>query len=250
MVVPKATAPKAEVEAALQKSFPPLAKLQPDADFQPGPDGVPLTLSDLQKIATTNSPLLRQAASDIEAARGAAIQAGLYPNPTVGYQSNGAGPSGGPTYGMLLGQSVKTLGKVKLAQDMAMMDLQNAELAYRRAETDLMAAVRTGYYSVLVGQESIRANRGLVELTDEVYRIMVLQLKGGVVGPYEPFQLAVFSEQARTALVQARNSRLLAWKQLASTLGVPAMPPTALAGNVHHPLPRIDFEKALAHVLT
>ena len=250
LIWPDEKAPKAEFDAARQKLFPPLAKLPPDADFPPGPDGVPLTLSDLQKIAFTNSPVLRQAASDIEASRGAAVQAGLYPNPTVGYQATGAGPSGGPTYGVLLGQTIKTGGKQRLAQAAALMDLQNAELAYRRAETDLMAAVRTGFYTTLVAQESIRADRGLVELTDEVYRIMVDQLKGGIVATYEPFQLAVFSQQARALLVQARNSRQLAWKQLASTLGVPAMPPTAVSGNIHRAAPRLDFEKGLAHVLT
>ena len=234
----------------IQEHFPPLAKLQADPDFPPGPDGLPLTLSDLQKIAFTNSPLLRQAASDIQAARGAAIQAGVYPNPTLGYQSSSVGPSGGPNFGIFVGQTIKTMGKLKLAQAAALMDLQNAELAYRRAETDLMASVRTSYYAVLVAQSSIRANRGLVELTDEVYRVMVDQLRGGELAVYEPAQLKVFSELARVQLVQSRNSRLLAWRQLASALGTPHMPPTAVAGSIHRAVPGLDFEKALAHVLT
>ncbi len=112
--------------------------------------------------------------------------------------------------------------------------------------------VRQNYYNVLVAEESVRANRGLVELTDEVYRVMIDLLRGGegVSPSYEPAQMAVFAEQARAALVTARNQRLLAWRQLAATMGVPYMPPTALFGNVHRPLPKIDFEKALAHVLT
>ena len=224
--------------------------MKADADFPPGPDGQPLTLSDLQKIAFTKSPLLRQAATDIAAARGAAIQAGAYPNPSLGYQTQSAGPGGGPMYGAFFSQTIKTMGKLKLSQAAALMDLQNAEIAYRRAETDLMANVRTNYYAVLVAQESVRANFGLVELTDEVYRVMVDQLRGGAVAPYEPLQLKVFSEQARIALVKARNAKLLAWRQLASTLGEPHMPATALAGQVHRPVPKLDFEKALGHVLT
>jgi cobalt-zinc-cadmium efflux system outer membrane protein len=241
---------KEEIGKVIQQHFPPIPKVQVDPDFPPGPDGKPLTLSDLQRIAQTNSPLLRQAASDIEAARGAAIQAGAYPNPTIGYQSAGAGPSGGPNAGFNISQTIKTGGKLKLAQDAAITDFRAAELAYRRAETDLMSNVRTNYYAVLVAQESIRANRGLVELTDEVYRVMVDQLRGGEVAVYEPKQLRVFSDQARAALLTARNSRLLAWKQLVAVLGVPQMPPTALEGGVNRPVPRIDFEKALAHVLT
>ncbi len=241
---------KEQIGKVIAEHFPPIAKVKVDPDFPPGPDGKPMTLSDLQRIAVTNSPLLRQAASDIEAARGAAIQAGAYPNPTIGYQSAGVGPSGGPTYGMFASQTIVTAGKKKIAQEAALAQFRASEFAYRRAETDLQYNVRTNYYGVLVAQESIRANRGLVELTDEMYRVMVDQLRGGQVAPYEPKQLKVFSDQANVALLQARNGRLLAWRQLVAVLGVPHMPPTALDGTVNIQVRQLDFEKALAHVLT
>jgi cobalt-zinc-cadmium efflux system outer membrane protein len=241
---------KEQIEQLLKEHYPPFPKIDKDKDFPPGPDGKPLTLSDLQRIAFMKNPLLKQAASDIEWARGAAIQAGAYPNPTIGYQSVGAGAGGGPFVGMFLSQTIKTMGKLKLAQAAATMDLQNAEFAYRRAETDLLSSVRTSYYAVLVAQESVRANRGLVELTDEVYRVMVVQLRAGQVSPYEASQMGVFAASARTALLTARNARLLAWRQLAAAMGEPHMPATDLAGNIHVQVPRIDFEKALAHVLT
>ncbi len=50
----------------------------------PAPGKAPLTLAELQGIAVTHSPLIRQAAADVDAARGAMIQAGAYPNPHVG----------------------------------------------------------------------------------------------------------------------------------------------------------------------
>jgi cobalt-zinc-cadmium efflux system outer membrane protein len=243
---------KEKIDIVINEHYPPVAPPPIDKDFPPGPDGKPLTLSDLQRIACTNNPLLRQAAADIEAARGAAQQAGAYPNPTIGYASTGVGPGGGPTVGGNISQTIKTGGKLELAQGAATQDLRAAEFAFRRAQTDLMWNVRQNYYNVLVAEESVRANRGLVELTDEVYRVMIDMLRlGQDVSPsYQPAQMAVFAEQARTALVTARNQRLLAWRQLAATMGVPLMPPTALSGNVHRPLPKIDFEKALAHVLT
>jgi cobalt-zinc-cadmium efflux system outer membrane protein len=241
---------KEQIEPVLKEHYPPFPKIDKDKDFPPGPDGKPLTLSDLQRIAFMKNPLLKQAASDIEAARGAAFQAGQYPNPTMGYQSVGAGAGGGPFVGMFLSQTIKTMGKLKLAQAAATMDLQNAEYAYRRAESDLLSSIRTYYYAVLVAQESVRANRGLVELTDEVYRVMVDQLRAGEVSPQEASQMGVFAASARAALLSARNARLLAWRQLAAAIGEPHMPATDLAGNVHAQVPRLDFEKALAHVLT
>jgi cobalt-zinc-cadmium efflux system outer membrane protein len=237
------------LEAAVAKFFPPQAPLGPDPRPVPGPAGRPLSLADLQKLARSSSPVLRQAASDIKSFEGAAVQAGLYPNPTVGPSTSTLGPSGGPLFGVVFSQMIKTMGKLKLAEAAATMDLANAQIAYRRAETDLMGQVRAGYFAVLASQEAIRANRALADLTDEVYKVMVAQLKAGEVATYEPLQIGVLAAQSRAALIQSRNSYLLAWKQLASALGLPAMPATELDGRLDQSLPRFDYEKALAHVL-
>src|SRR5262249_16700663 len=66
---------------------------------------------------------------------------------------------------------------------------------------------------------------------------------------YEPMQLRVLAVQARAALVQARNRYTAAWKQLAASLGLPALPPTELVGRVDMPLPAYQFEEVLARVL-
>src|SRR5207253_2727539 len=81
-------------EQALTKLFPPLPSVGPDLTPAPGPDGQPLTLADLQRMAVSTNPLIRQASADVEAARGGALQAGLYPNPTVGYEGDQVGSAG------------------------------------------------------------------------------------------------------------------------------------------------------------
>jgi cobalt-zinc-cadmium efflux system outer membrane protein len=239
-----------ELVKEVKKRFPPLPDVGPDPKPGPAPNGKPLTLADLQALAQANSPLLRQASANVAAARGAMIQAGAYPNPTLSLTGATDGPSGGPTFGPFFDQTIKTMGKLKLAQAAAQMDLENARLAYRRAETDLMATVRTGYYSVLVAEENIAQNRALVLLTDELYKVMVDQLKGGELAVYEPMQVGVFAGQARSALIQARNSYTLAWKQLAASMGLSGMPPTELVGNIRHlPIPQFRYDTCLTHVL-
>ena len=247
---PDGKADRQKLVEEVKKRFPPLPDIGPDPQPGPGPTGKPLTLSDLQELAMANSPLLRQAAADVKAAEGMMIQAGVYPNPSFTIFGNSVAPSGGPTFGGFFNQTVKTMGKLKLAQAAAEMDYESAKLAYRRAETDLMASVRTGYFSVLVAEESIRQNRALVLLTDELYKVMVDQLKGGELAVYEPMQVGVFAGQARSALITARNSYSLAWRQLASALGLPGMPPAQLVGNIRHlPIPQFRYDTCLAHVL-
>src|SRR5262249_39292208 len=103
----------------------------------------------------------------------------------------------------------------------------------------------------LVAEESMRLNRALVALTDEIYKVTVQQLKGGELAAYEPMQVGVFAAQARGALLTARNGYVLAWKQLDNTLGLRGMPPAQLARQVRElPVPQFRYDTVLQHVLT
>ena len=226
--------------ANLYPTPPSLGEDPPDA---PGPEGRPLTLSDLQHLALTHNPLVRQAAAKVEEMRGAAIQAGLPPNPTFGYEGDTINTTGGAGYqGAFVEQKVITMGKLPLARAIAAFDLRNAEIAKKKVESDLATKVRGTYFAVLVAQESIRLNRALVKFTNNVYQVYSVQLeKGGFVAPYEPMYMRFLAGQARGALIQSRNRRTSAWRQLAAAIGMPTMPPTQLAGRIDIPVPDFDL---------
>lgn len=251
LVLPDSDEKRPEIrEAAIDRLFPPLPPLGPLPQAQPGPEGHPMTLADLQRLAMSNSPLIRQASANVEAARGAAVQAGLYSNPIVGFETDTAGTAGSAGYvGAFIDQVIKTGGKLKIATAIAAMDVLNAQLALRRAEADLAAQVRQGYFAVLLAQKNVVITRALTQFTDEIFRLQVGQLKRGIGAGYEPYQLRVQAMYARSGLVQARNRYTAAWKGLAATLGLPAMPPTELSGSVDMPIPIYQYDKVLAHVL-
>jgi cobalt-zinc-cadmium efflux system outer membrane protein len=246
---------KKDVGKYIHNLYPTMPGVGPDPEPQPGPNGQSLTLADLQRLAMANSPLLRQAAADVEAARGTVLAAGEYPNPTLGYEADNVGtsapvPGGGAGFeGAFLDQVIKTAGKLKLAQAAAQKDLDNARLALRRAQTDLMTQVRSGYFAVLVAQENIRINKLLVRFTDKVFHIQV-DLTKDQAALYEPMALRALADQARLALMTARNHYVSSWKQLAANLGLPGMPPTEVAGHIDMPIPRFNFEQVLARVLS
>src|SRR5207248_2293681 len=135
-------------EAAINRLYPPLPPLGPDPRPGASPYGRPLTLSDLQQLALGQSPLIRQAAAAVEGAKGAVVQAGAYPNPVTGWAQDEVGTAtGGPSeLGIVVGQTFILGGKLTLARAMAQVDLQNAELALRRAQADLAGQVRAGYF--------------------------------------------------------------------------------------------------------
>ncbi len=147
--------------AAIARLFPQLPALPEEPRELPGSDGRPYSLADLQKLAVENSPALRQAISDIEAARGVLKQSVTYPNPTIGFETNpNNNNTGSATMGFFVDQVVKTGGKLTIAGAANLMNLRTAELALKRARSDLATTIRGDYYTLLVAKETVRVNKG------------------------------------------------------------------------------------------
>lgn len=235
-----------------QRLYPKLPPLGPEPPAAKGPDGKPYSLSSMQQLAAAHSPILAQAYHDYEAARGQAIQAGAYPNPNVFYQADTVGTSGGLGYqGFGFNQLIKTAGKLKLQQAAATMDLLNAELNLRKVQNDVATQVRSNYFGVLVARENMKISRVVAQFTDEIYRVQVdLLEKGGFPAPYEPMALRVSADQARLNLLQSQKTYTASWRQLAAAIGLKDLPLTELAGRVDIPIPKFEYDKTLARILS
>lgn len=245
----------AQREAAIKKHFPPLAKVAPLPAPRLGPDGRPMTLSDLQQIALATNPLIRQAHRDIDAAQGNARQAGAYPNPSIGYEGSTAGQGnvdGKRSPGQQGGffeQTIVTMGKLTLAREAALREMQITEQKLKLVESDVQTQVRSHYFAVLAAQKNFETTKAVAELTDELYNVLLAQFIAGEVAGYEPRQIRVLANKARNSLTLAQNRYTTAWKQLAAALGTPTMPLTALAGRIDMPVPHYDHDKVLEFVL-
>ena len=131
----------------------------------------------------------------------------------------------------------------------AEMDLHNAELALRRARSDLATQVRNAYFAVLVAKETVRVNAALAHFTDEVYRLQADLLAGGFAAPYEPAALRAQAYTARLAYKQAIQTYIYSWKQLVAAINVRQLPLSEVAGRVDSAIPYYDFDAILAYVL-
>jgi cobalt-zinc-cadmium efflux system outer membrane protein len=212
------------------------------------PDPVPtsgprLDLLGLERRAMELHPTIRQAVNAVESARGAALQAGLPPNPSFGFEADTVGSGG--TAGQQGGkyeQLIKTAGKLKLAEQAALMDVVNAQVALRRAQVDLATQVRSAYFGVLVAEESLRLNHALSRFAEAIYDVQVDQLRSGQAAPYEPLALRALADQARLALTQAQNRYQAAWRQLAAAVGDANLGPAPLTGTATMPDPGFDYD--------
>jgi cobalt-zinc-cadmium efflux system outer membrane protein len=239
----------AEQEKFIQKFYPAPPPLPAPLQVQPGPEGHPLTLSELQGLAAANNPSIRAAVAAVQAARGAVIQAGAYPNPSIFWQDDTVGTGGAGYQGGGVEQTIKGANKIKLSRAMAVEDLHNTELALRKAQADLATQVRSAYFAALVQRENVKVSRALAVFAENVYRVQVELLSAGKAAPYEPIQLRPLVLQSRLNLIQATNQYLASWRQLAAALGLPGMPLTDLAGGVDLPVPVYDYETVVQVVL-
>jgi cobalt-zinc-cadmium efflux system outer membrane protein len=247
----EANVPAAQRQAEIKQLFADVAGIEPEVGPKLEPGQSPLTLNELQCRAMSNNPLIRQAASDVEAARGAMIQAGAYPNPHIGYQADTIGTGATAGYqGGNISQTIVTGGKLRLARAAAAEDVENAQLALRRARFDLATQVRTNYFAVLVALERVKVNYALLQFADRVYRTQVTRVAAGQAAAYEPLQLRVLAAQARTQVIQSNHEYEAAWRRLATTLNCPEMPPTPLAGEIDGPVPQITYAAARDRILS
>ncbi len=246
----------AEREKITRDTYP---VLRPASAMLPMESATPTTLSELQTLGLANSPVIRRAKAESDAAFGRVIQAGLYPNPTVGYQADQVQPSlrippgspgsGAGQQGGFINQLIKTAGKLSLTQQVAGFDYINALVDVRKAEVTVSAAVRTHYFAALVAQQSLEVNRSLAALADEVYQLQLKQVAAGEAAGYEPLQLYAQAMQARNALAQSEAAHKAAWKQLAAAVGRPELASAPLAGRADVPPPTFDREALRCRVL-
>ena len=202
-----------------------------------------LTLATMQQMAVDNSPVIRQAAASVEQSRGKAIQSGLYPNPTLGYEGDTIGTARTAGYnGVFFTQEFVTAGKLTLAQNVALNEMRAAEADLRKARIKLASDVRRNYFKVLIAQEQLKFNRAIARLSDEVYKAQIDLVTGGESAPYEPLQLRVIAVQARNTVTQSANTLEASWRQLAAAVGMPHMTRQYVAGSVEMAAPEVTYE--------
>jgi cobalt-zinc-cadmium efflux system outer membrane protein len=242
---------EAEKQELIRQVFVPLPPLPPEPTPLPGPYGRPYTLADFQRLAAENSPTLKQAAFDVENYRGALVQAKTWTNPTFSYSAsptNNNSNAGAQGFG--IDQLIHTGGKWKMGVAIAQRNLDNAELALKRARSDLSTNVRNAYFGLIVAKETMRVNAALARFTDAIYLKFRDYLKAGQAATYEPLALRSSAFTIRLAYQNAIYTYAMAWKQLVATMGMQQLPLTEVAGRVDRLIPYYDHDQVLAWALT
>src|SRR5437899_853771 len=131
-----------------------------------------LRLEDLERMALANNPTIVQVQANVRVSAGLARQAGLYPNPTVGYYGDEirGGYSGGGKQGGFISQTIVTGGKLRAARRVAELLTQQAETAGEVQRLRIVNNVRTMFYLVLADQRLVDVRQNLAKLAADATR--------------------------------------------------------------------------------
>jgi cobalt-zinc-cadmium efflux system outer membrane protein len=187
----------------------PLPKPEIETD---SPESEGFTLGHLEMLAHSH-PAIGEAAGKVRAARGQAIQAGLYPNPVFGYMGTEIGNEGsGGQQGGFLEQEYVTAGKLDYAQQAACWEVRRTEQELARVQLAVLTEVRVRFYETIIAQRAIKVVSDLktnavdgLKLTEdrkaaqEVSEVDVLQSR------FEAEGARLLATQTETELVGARR---------------------------------------------
>jgi len=186
------------------------------------------TLQDLENVAWENHPAVAAAAAQVEVTRGHMIQAGLHPNPIVGWEEDTIGSGIQGYKGPFWTQTIVTGGKLKLSRSAAAMDHENARIAYQKTKVEIATQVRQA---------------------DEIYRAQIELVAGGQAAAYEPLQMRVFAVQARNAVIAAHYQVVAAGRQLGAAIGMPDAETFRIGSEAESVPPGIEFHAARTFLL-
>ncbi len=189
-------------------------------------------LETLIGMALVANPAVEQAEAAVAQATGVHHQAGLKPNPTVGYfgQEIGNGGAGGQ-HGVFASQTIVRGDKLQWNRCVTLHDINrlrwDAESQRRRVETD----VRIRFYRALAAQEQLKQARAFRNDAVEAVKVAKTRLEAAEGTRPDVLQSQLLVDQIDLSIRQSELKWQAAWQELAATIGQPSLAVATLYGE-------------------
>jgi outer membrane protein, heavy metal efflux system len=235
------------VSAAPLKAQGPTQNLRLRTPTLPAPG---LTLEQLLQMARTGNPTLGQAQAGIKEAAGRTLQAGLWPNPTVGYSGDEirGGSFGGGEQGVFIQQSVILGGKLALDRKIFAAEGKQTEAEAEEQRLRVESGVRIAFYESLAAQQMVKIRMKLSGLAKDAVETTQQLFNVGQTDQPDLLQAQLEADESDLAVITAQQDQQRAWRVLSAVVGRPTMPLALLEGNFED-LPSIDPDQIVQTIL-
>ena len=209
-------------------------------------------LPDLIGLTLERNPRLAQITWATETARGRAIQAGLYPNPTLSVTGDELGDRTGPGgiwTAPYFSQEIVTGNKLGLSKAAALKEVDQATLTVVSERYRIFTDVRQNFFEVVTLQRRAEILGELIGLAEKSVENANKLFKAKEGSELDVVQLEVDQERYRADLEATNRTLPAAFRRLAASVGVQDLPDTAVVGDLDLPLPDYDLERLRVYVL-
>lgn len=219
--------------------------------IQPSPG---LTLAALEQMAIKNNPTLAQADAAVQAAEGRRRQAGLWPNPIVGYEGDGLAFNSlvypyRNGQGFFVEQTILTGGKLAKSKNIAAQEKVQTQADAEAQRLRVLNAVRMLFYQAAGAQQLVDLRQQLADLTREAVEISEDLFNTGAADRPDVLAAEVELQRAEIELMRAKNDFVRVWQLMASVVGEPQLKPARLEDKLETAAPALVQEEMLAQLL-
>lgn len=209
--------------------------------------GQMMRLEDFENIAHDSNPTLREAEAEIRAANARQQQAGLYPNPTIGYTADEirGGSVGGGKQGFFVEQTVVTGGKLGLSRNVFAQEAKLATMEAEEQRVRVASAVKMAFLRVLAAQEMLDARRDLAKIVQDNAETQRRLRDTGQADESEVLEAEIEAQRMRMASRMQENTLREEWRSLAAVVGKPDLPLATVSGDLEHGWPDLNEEQVV-----
>ncbi len=199
-----------------------------------------MNLESLEAIALSSNPSIAQQQAIVESMRGRWVQAGLRPNPSLGFSGQQLFSNGqAEQIGLYAGQRVIRTEKLTASQIVVCREMDVAMQQLATQQQRVLTDVRLRFYEVLIAQRRKQVTEELVKIAQESLNKTNSLLEAELGTKIDVLRSTVELQESKLQLETAKNQLEAAWKQLAAVVGQPGLPVETIRGNVD---PQIELE--------
>ena len=184
----------------------------------PGQGSAEIRLQDAVSRVLASNPVLRSANNEIAATAGAALQAGLRPNPVLSTEIEDTRRSTRKTT-VMIGIPLELYGqrRARVAAADAGTSIAVAEAAGTRS--DVLATVAQAFFDVVAAQERISLSESTLQIAAKVTEIAGKRVSAGKVAPIDATRANLAESNSKLELGEAKAELQAARYALAATWG-------------------------------
>ncbi len=203
------------------------------------PEGPAPRLEDLERMALEKNPTIAQAESSVLVSQARRRQAGLFPNPIIGYTGENLAfraMNQTSAHGAFVEQTIPLGGKLSKAKQIFSREAEQAQMLAEAQRLRVINSVRLLYYDALGAQRLVDLRIELGNLAREAADITRELYNVGQADRPDQLEIEIEVERAEIDFLRAKNDREQVWRLLAAMVSDPNLRPVRLTGNLEQEL--------------